>query len=153
MDRRERSFQEIRLISPGLRQCVPAIAHPCVESKLTKRRRIHNVVRIVWEGALQSAQRRKTGGAIDWILMQAHIGMCSATLFRLLSANTNKLFRNGPGGTDPVAERDRVAGFKIRRERLETFWGRRPGMPGYLSPSSLLTIPIEHVPQQQGAIG
>lgn len=115
MDRRERSFADIESMSPGLRECVHeygyAIVHACLESKVSDPSRIRNLVREIWEGARQPAQRRTAGGTIDWLLLQAGAGISAATLFRILADNGFALVTVEPSPQMIAASMAEVSGF------------------------------------------
>lgn len=83
-------------LNPGLRQCVheygAPIVNACLQAGVRDPRRIHNLVREVWDGARQHGQRNYTGGTprnamadkIDWLLLQAGAEISAQTLVRIL---------------------------------------------------------------------
>jgi len=96
--RRMRSLEETDGMPADLRACVHeygyAIVHACVEAKVTDPRRIRQLVREIWSGARQPAQRIGTGTPhrnaleyLDWVLIQAGAEISAATLIRVLRDN------------------------------------------------------------------
>jgi hypothetical protein len=91
-EKRTRALNETDNMSPELRRCVHeygyAIVNACLCAKVTDPRRIHQLVREIWDGARQPCQSRPKGGTLDWLLIQAGAGITAATLMRILHDNS-----------------------------------------------------------------
>jgi len=96
--RRLRALEATDDMKAGLRQCVHeygyAIVQACLQAGVNEPRTIRQLVREIWAGARQPAQRTGTGSArrnalehLDWVLIQANAEINASTLIRILKDN------------------------------------------------------------------
>lgn len=107
----------------ALRECVHeygyAIVQACLDAKVTEPRRIHQLVREIWAGARQPAQRREPLGTLDWILVQARAEINAAGLMRVLAHDHYAILPLCPCAPMIDASVAEVSGFNIRCTKRE----------------------------------
>jgi hypothetical protein len=115
VDRRERSFDDIEHMSPDLRACVHeygyAIVKACQQCGVNRPANIHQLVREIWDGARQPAQKRGKGCTLDWILIQAGANISADTLLRVLENSSLAIVPLTPTREMIEASKAEVSGF------------------------------------------
>jgi hypothetical protein len=107
-ERSIRALDETDQMPAALRECVHefgyAIVHACVQRGVVEPRHIRSLVREIWDGARQPAQRNRIGrkyspvlDSLDWILIQAGAGISATTLVRVLWDKGMVIVPNEPG--------------------------------------------------------
>lgn len=118
-----RSYEEVERMPRELRDCVHeygyAIVNACLQAKVTDPRRIHQLVREIWDGARQPSQKRKPGGTVEWILTQAGAGISAATLIRVLDNDGLVIVPKCPSSEMIAASCAEVSGFTERMTKQE----------------------------------
>lgn len=153
LDRSARSIRAMIAVDNmprGLRECVHeygyAIVHAMVESGVTDPRNIHQLVKEVWAGARQPAQRTgRLGKArspildqIDWLLIQSEAGISAERLFRALDMSNVCVVPAEPSPAMVAASLDatnhmgRVTKEQKHRNRLRS--AIRAGMARFVPP-------------------
>lgn len=90
-----KTFERLEQLSPQLRQCVHEYGLPiveaCLQAGVKDPRRIHNLVKEIWNGARQKGQRNTNRhkrcavqDTLDWALIQSGSEMSAETFVRIL---------------------------------------------------------------------
>ena len=116
-NRARRALEVTDEMPPGLRQCVHefgyAIVNACLTMGVKEPRHIRALVREIWDGARQPAQRQRGIGdanthqcamlaKLDWLLLQSGSAISAATLIRVLWNSGYVVIPNDP--SDLMAE-------------------------------------------------
>ena len=129
-ERSERAFSHIDNMPPALRECVHeygyAIVSACLTAGVTRPSLIHNLVREIWAGARQPAQKQKgkaqrasVQDILDWVLIQANSEISAKTLVRLLWANNMAIVAREPTPWAIEASIATISNFDVRVTKRE----------------------------------
>lgn len=118
-----KSFARIDAMNPTMRALVHEYGEPivqaCILAGVRQPRQIRQLVREIWEGARQPAQRRPAMGSLDWVLAQAGAGINAKTLVRILRDNSHYIVPIDPTTHMINASLREVSGFNVRVTKEE----------------------------------
>lgn len=87
--RRQRAWNDVDAMSPEWRALVHeygyAIVDACRNCGVTEPRRVHELVRVIWDGARSDWDKRRRVGVLDWLLIQAGSPLSAAAISRILA--------------------------------------------------------------------
>lgn len=113
----ERGLEATDDMPAGLRQCVHeygfAIVNACLQFGVRKPAHIRQLVREIWAGARQPAQRATIGNRLDWLLMQAGSDLSAATLVRMLWSDSFVIAPLSPSALMTAASMATVSGHDV----------------------------------------
>lgn len=120
--RQERSLSAVDSMSPAWRECVHeygyAIVHACLEAGVTEPRRVHQLVREIWDGARSYVDKKKPAGTLDWLLMQS-AGISVSGLSRALANESLQIVPKHPTQRMILASLGEVSGFNVQCTKFE----------------------------------
>lgn len=86
--RRQRAWDDVDAMPAEWRAVVHeygyAIVHACRECGVREPQRVHELVRIIWDGARSDWDKRRRGGVLDWLLIEAGSPLSTAAISRVL---------------------------------------------------------------------
>jgi hypothetical protein len=121
--RRTASLSVVDDLSPGLRSCVHEFGLPiveaCLQSGVREPSKIRFLVKEIWAGARQAAQRGDVYDMLDWLLVQSGTELSVARLRRVLADHHIAIISVEPTRAMLDASLAAVSGFTERVTKEE----------------------------------
>lgn len=121
--KRVEALDRIDKMPPELRKCVHEYGLPivsvCLKHGVKEPNKIRELVREIWSGARETAQRNQALGLVDWILLNSGSSLTVKGLNRLLADSTHVISPIEPTRTMLNASMAEVANFNERVTKEE----------------------------------